>query len=158
MSSKGKASKKAPVIVTFSLASASEHEKSVFRMIAQFYHKRRYSNHPYWRTMLAVANMPETGAAERNLASNIVVLALSKLTRNEKKKTSLTLKVNGEKKSTSYWTYTIKGSKALIDNIVVDPDDEPDLRCDLEVIEEEDERSDDDEMKEQGIVSRTEGY
>jgi hypothetical protein len=130
--------------VTFAMSSPSETSMSVFSMIARFCHMQKYKNHPHRRILLSLAHMPETGIAERCIASNMVVLALETLTANKKKKKSVNLMVNGVKMSTSHWSYTIDGHESFYDGVIV-AFEEPGLEEGVEMIQEIDEFTDDEE-------------
>jgi hypothetical protein len=120
----------------FIVCSASERADSVYRMIAQTCTMLKYRNHPYWRTFLALAHMSETGITERNIASNVVVLALAKLALSEKSNVSVNLNVNNDLKATGYWGFTIKKLEDFHDNAIAKVE-KYELKHDVEIVEEE---------------------
>jgi hypothetical protein len=124
--------------ISFNVASASESPASVYRLLARFCHTPTYQHHPHLRTLRAVAHLPELGITERILMSNIIVIALHTLAASTKKTTTITLKSASKTSKTGYASYKVKDLNEFHNNILA-PFTAPQLKYDIEIIEESEE-------------------
>jgi hypothetical protein len=109
------------------------YRQSVYHKISAFCAKARYKHHLHLQTMKSLVSIVESGATERLIATNALSIAFEILHEPYSKKTkTLVLKVDGKRKDSSRFVATV-GSKTPRDTI--SPWDEPDLECDVEVLD-----------------------
>jgi hypothetical protein len=82
---------------------------------------------------MALAHLPETGVTERNMAANVVVLALQALAEYTKKNKTIKIKLNGQTSMLSHGYFTISRAKAFKDSKVAESE-EPELEDGIDIL------------------------
>jgi hypothetical protein len=101
--------------------------------MAKFCAKAMYQHHPHFQALKAFCKIAEMGATERLIATNALTIAFEVLrTPSSKKRKTLVLKVDGQRKDSTRFVATI-GRKLPKDAIA--ECEEPDLECDVELLE-----------------------